>query len=153
MMMLTEETADHLRVSNRLDPKQSIRAGSQYFSDLRDMLPDTVREPDRTWLAIAAYNLGMGHMNGARRIAEGLKKDPDSWFEMKTVLPLLARPEVYQRLKSGRARGGEAVITAENVRMYYDILSRYEPPYRPFAETPASSQANTQAERNSSPPR
>ena len=36
------------------------------------MLPETVREPDRTWLAIAAYNLGMGHMNGARRIAEGI---------------------------------------------------------------------------------
>jgi membrane-bound lytic murein transglycosylase F len=153
MMMLTEDTADHLRVSNRLDPKQSIRAGSQYFSDLRDMLPDTVREPDRTWLAIAAYNLGMGHMNGARRIAEGLKKDPDSWYEMKTVLPLLARPEYFERLKSGRARGGEAVITAENARMYYDILSRYEPPYRPFAESPAAARANAQAERNSSPPK
>ena len=145
MMMLTEDTADHLRVGNRLDPKQSIRAGAQYLSDLRDALPPPIREPDRTWMAIAAYNLGMGHMNGARRIAEGLKKDPDSWYEMKTVLPLLARPEYYQRLKSGRGRGGEAVITAENVRMYYDILSRHEPPYRPFVDT--------QAERNSSPPR
>lgn len=60
MMMLTEDTADHLRVSNRLDPKQSIRAGSQYFSDLRDSLPASVPEPDRSWMAIAAYNLGMG---------------------------------------------------------------------------------------------
>lgn len=135
MMMLTEETADHLRVSNRLDAKQSIRAGSQYFSDLRDSLPATVPEPDRTWMAIAAYNLGMGHLNGARHFAQGLKKDPDSWYEMKTVLPLLARPEYYQRLKSGKARGGEAVITAENVRMYYDILSRNEAPYRPFSES------------------
>jgi membrane-bound lytic murein transglycosylase F len=128
MMMLTEDTADHLRVNNRLDAKQSIRAGSQYFSDLRDSLPESVPEPDRTWMAIAAYNLGMGHFNGARHIAQSLKKDPESWYEMKMVLPLLARPEYYERLKSGRARGGEAVITAENVRMYYDILSRYEAP-------------------------
>ncbi|MBI2306328.1 MAG: membrane-bound lytic murein transglycosylase MltF [Rhodocyclales bacterium] len=134
MMMLTEDTADHLHVGNRLDAKQSIRAGSQYFSDLRDTLPGSIPEPDRTWMAVAAYNLGMGHFNGARHIAQGLKRNPDSWYEMKTVLPLLARPQYYQRLKSGKARGGEAVITAENVRMYYDILSRFEPRYRPFAE-------------------
>ncbi|MFC5300800.1 membrane-bound lytic murein transglycosylase MltF [Azospira restricta] len=134
MMMLTEDTADQLRVSNRLDAKQSIRAGAQYFADLRDALPASVPEPDRTWMAIAAYNMGMGHFNGARHIAQGMKKSTDSWYEMKTVLPLLARPQYYQRLKSGKARGGEAVITAENVRMYYDILSRFEPRYRPFAE-------------------
>jgi membrane-bound lytic murein transglycosylase F len=151
MMMLTEDTADHLRVGNRLDAKQSIRAGSQYFSDLRDSLPESVPEPDRTWMAIAAYNLGMGHFNGARHIAQGLKKDSDSWYEMKMVLPLLARPEYYQRLKSGRARGGEAVITAENVRMYYDILSRYEAPYRPFAESSMGNGGGTASPAQSGP--
>ncbi len=141
MMMLTEDTANHLRVGNRLDARQSIRAGSRYFSDLRDNLPESVPEPDRTWMAVAAYNLGMGHFNGARQIAQGMKKDADSWYEMKQVLPLLARPEIYRRLKSGRARGGEAVITAENVRLYYDILCRFEAPYRPFAEGSMSGDA------------
>ena len=131
MMMLTEDTADQMNVDNRLDPEQSIRAGSRYFADLREALPPSVSEPDRTWMATAAYNLGMGHLNGARHFAQKLKKNPDSWYEMKTVLPLLSRPEYYQRLKSGKARGGEAVIMAENVRMYYDILSRYEAPYQP----------------------
>lgn len=134
MMMLTEETADRLRVDNRLDAKQSILAGAQYLADLRDTFPASVREPDRTWLAIAAYNLGMGHLNAARYIAGTLQRDADSWYEMKTVLPLLARPEYYQRLKSGRGRGGEAVIMTENVRMYYDILNRNEPPYRPLGD-------------------
>jgi membrane-bound lytic murein transglycosylase F len=134
MMMLTEDTADRLRVSNRLDARQSILAGAQYLSDLRDLLPASAREPDRTWLALAAYNLGMGHLNAARYIAQTLNTDPDSWYEMKTVLPLLARPDYYRRLKSGKGRGGEAVIMTENIRMYYDILSRYEAPYRPFAE-------------------
>jgi membrane-bound lytic murein transglycosylase F len=76
----------------------------------------------------------MGHLNAARYIAQTLNTDPDSWYEMKTVLPLLARPDYYRRLKSGKGRGGEAVIMTENIRMYYDILSRYEAPYRPFAE-------------------
>jgi len=44
-------------------------------------------------------------------------------------LPQLARPEVYARLKSGAARGGEAVIMVENIRSYYDILTRFEPPH------------------------
>ncbi len=130
MMMLTGDTADHLGVTNRLDPKQSIYAGAEYFVNLRQSLPDTVQEPDRTWMAVAAYNLGMGHMNGARAIAKSLNKDADSWYEMKTVLPLLSRPQYYQRLKAGRARGGEAVVMAENVRVYYDILRRYQAEHR-----------------------
>jgi membrane-bound lytic murein transglycosylase F len=91
-----------------------------------------VREPDRLWLAIAAYNLGLGHLNGGRSIATSMKADPDSWYEMKKVLPQLSRPEIYRRLKSGKARGGEAVIMVENVRIYADILARHEIAWRPL---------------------
>ncbi len=127
IMMLTEETADHLKVTNRLDAKQSIRAGAKYLADLIDELPAEIPQPDRTWMGLAAYNLGQGHMNGARAIAKSLKRDATSWYEMKQVLPLMAREEYYKRLKSGRARGGEAVIMVENIRKLYDILSRFEP--------------------------
>jgi membrane-bound lytic murein transglycosylase F len=127
MMMLTGETADRLHVTNRLDAKQSILAGAKYFADLVDQLPSDIKNPDRIWMGLAAYNLGMGHLNGARAIAKGIKRDPTSWYEMKQVLPLLAREKYYNRLKSGRGRGGEAVIMVENIRTYYDILSRFEP--------------------------
>ena len=128
MMMLTEDTADALKVSNRLDPAESIRAGALYFLDLIEQLPPSTPHPDRLWMALAAYNLGMGHFRGGRAVAKMLKRDPDSWYEMKQVLPELSRPEIYARLKSGRARGGEAVIMVENIRTYFDILSRLEPP-------------------------
>jgi membrane-bound lytic murein transglycosylase F len=128
MMMLTEDTADRLRVTDRLDARQSILAGTRYLAELKEQLPPEAVEPDRTWLAVAAYNLGMGHMNGARFVAQLVKRDPNSWYEMKQVLPLLAKPEYYSRLKSGAARGGEAVIMTENIRTYYDILRRYEKP-------------------------
>ena len=59
------------------------------------------------------------------------KPDPNSWFDMKRVLPLLSRPQYYTRLRAGRARGGEAVIMVENVRMFYDILCRRELPFHP----------------------
>jgi membrane-bound lytic murein transglycosylase F len=130
IMMLTEDTADRMDVSNRLDARQSIHAGARYLADLIDDLPEEIRQPDRTWIGLASYNLGQGHMNGARAIAKGLKRDANSWYEMKQVLPLMAREEYYKRLKSGRARGGEAVIMVENVRTYYDILSRFEPAHK-----------------------
>ena len=127
MMMLTEDTADHLRVKNRLDAQESIRAGARYLAELAEQIPDSAKHPDRLWLALSAYNLGMGHFRGARSIAKSMKRDPDVWYDMKQVLPQLARPEIYARLKSGAARGGEAVIMVENIRNYYDILSRFEP--------------------------
>jgi len=130
MMMLTEETADERGVDNRLDAAQSIRAGAEYLNKLRNALPPEVKEPDRLWFALAAYNLGMGHLKGGRYIAKTLKADANSWYEMKKVLPLLAKEQYYKRLKSGRGRGGEAVIMVENIRMYADILNRHERPER-----------------------
>ena len=127
IMMLTEDTADRLGVGNRLDPRESIAAGARYLALLRDQLPATVAEPDRTWQALAAYNLGPGHFNAGRNLARQLKADPDSWYDLKRILPLLAQPKYYERLKAGRARGGEAVILVENIRSYYDILARQEP--------------------------
>jgi len=137
MMMLTEDTADYLRVKNRLDAPESIRAGARYLAELAEQIPGA-QHPDRLWLALSAYNLGMGHFRGARAIAQKMKRDPDVWYDMKQVLPQLARPEIYARLKSGAARGGEAVIMVENIRSYYDILSRFEPARdSPYAMRPA----------------
>jgi membrane-bound lytic murein transglycosylase F len=133
MMMLTGDTADRMGVTNRLDAAESIRAGAEYLALLRDSLPAQVAEPDRTWLAIAAYNVGMGHLYGARRLAMRRKLDPNQWHELRRVLPLLALPEHYETLPSGRARGGEAVIMVENIRAFYDILRRNAPPYEAFA--------------------
>jgi membrane-bound lytic murein transglycosylase F len=126
MMMLTEDTADRLRVTDRLDAAREHPRRRALSGRAEGAAAAEVAEPDRTWLAMAAYNLGMGHLNGARFIATLVKRDPDSWYEMKQVLPLLAKPEYYSRLKSGAARGGEAVIMTENIRTYYDILRRYE---------------------------
>jgi membrane-bound lytic murein transglycosylase F len=142
MMMLTEDTADYLHVRNRLDAHESILAGARYLAEIMEAIPEDAPEPDRTWLALAAYNLGMGHFNGARAIAKGLKRDPDSWYEMKKVLPLLARPQYYQRLKSGRGRGGEAVIMVENIRNFYNVLSRFEKPPVAPPQSPGLSRSN-----------
>lgn len=132
MMMLTEDTADRLNVTDRLDASQSIRAGARYFAALRNSLPKYIEEPDRTWVALASYNIGPGHMNGVLSIAKSLGRDVRSWVELKRVLPLMQQPEYAARLKSGPARGGEAVAMAENVRTFYEILKYFQKPYASF---------------------
>lgn len=130
IMMLTADTADRLGVKNRLDPRESILGGARYLRLLIDMIPASVAEPDRTWMALAAYNLGPGHFAAALRLTRKLGLNPNVWIDVKDVLPKLAQRRYASMLGYGYARGGEARAFVENVRIYYDILSRYEPPYR-----------------------
>lgn len=127
MMMLTEDTADRMNVSNRLDARESILAGANYLLLLKEQMPERIPEPDRTWLALAAYNQGFSHLEDARILTERAKMNPDSWSDVKKWMPLLSQPKFYQTLKHGYARGGEAVILVESIRNYYDMLKRLEP--------------------------
>ena len=132
LMMLTAETADRMRISDRLNARQSILGGARYLAMLKDALPDRIPEPDRTWLALAAYNQGQGHLEDARRIAQARGGNPDSWADVKEALPYLSRGNYARVMKYGYARGAEALLFAENIRNYYDILLRLEPEYNPL---------------------
>ncbi|NOU01387.1 MAG: membrane-bound lytic murein transglycosylase MltF [Gallionella sp.] len=127
MMMLTEETADRMQLSNRLDARENIIAGAKYLSVIKESIPDRIQEPDRTWLALAAYNQGLGHLEDARVLTSRAKQNPDSWADVKKWMAQLNQPEVYDTVKHGYARGGEAVILVENIRNYHDMLKRIEP--------------------------
>jgi len=132
LMMLTSETADRLGVSDRLDARQNIIAGARYLKMLKDTLPERITEPDRTWLALASYNVGYGHLEDARIMTQRHGLNADTWVDVKKTLPLLTRSDFYITVKRGFARGAEAVILTENIRNYFDILVRYEESYRPL---------------------
>lgn len=126
MMMLTEATADRMGVQNRLDARESIMAGARYLQLLKEQLPLRISEQNRLWLALAAYNQGMGHLEDARVLAARQGLNPDVWAEVKSVMPWLSRPEYYAHSKHGQARGGEAVVHVETVRLYQDMLKRLD---------------------------
>jgi len=132
LMMLTGDTADRMGVKDRLDARQSILGGARYLALLKETLPERIPEPDRTWLALAAYNQGQGHLEDARRIAKSQGGNPDSWADVKEALPHLGRGTYAKLMKYGYARGAEALQFAENIRNYYDILLRLEPEYKPL---------------------
>jgi len=122
IMMLTQATADYLGIEDREDPGASIYGGAQYYARQTERVADTVAEPDRTWMALAAYNVGFNHVKDARMIVERLGGNPDSWVDLSEALPLLAQRKWYTQLPYGYARGWEPVLYVNNIRAYYNIL-------------------------------
>ncbi len=127
LMMLTDETAARLEVKNRLDARESIIGGARYFALLKEALSPKIEEPDRSFLGLAAYNLGLGHLEDARILTQRAGLDPNKWQDVRQVIGKLADPDVFQTLKHGYARGFEAMQLVDNVRNYYEILERNAP--------------------------
>lgn len=122
IMMLTQVTAKQLGLSNRLDPNQSIFGGTKYFLQRKRKLPGRIKDPDRTWMALAAYNVGFGHLEDARILTQKQGLNPDKWIYVKQSLPLLSQKKWHKQTKYGFARGWEPVRYVENIRGYYDLL-------------------------------
>jgi len=122
IMMLTEDTAKYLGLDDRVDPKNSIFGGAQYYARQTERVADSVDEPDRTWMALAAYNVGFNHIKDARQIVEWQGGNPDTWVDISKTLPLLAQRNWYSRVPFGYARGWEPVLYVNNIRSYYNIL-------------------------------
>jgi membrane-bound lytic murein transglycosylase F len=127
IMMLTEETAGVLGVEDRTNPEESIRGGARYFADIVTRIPAQIPEPDRTWFALAAYNMGYGHVLDARRITRSRGGNADRWLEVRPNIKLLADPEHCTAARHGCARGGETVYFVDNIRAYYNVLAWLAP--------------------------
>jgi len=121
LMMLTEATARFIGV-NRLDAYQSILGGARYLKYIYKQLPESVPEPDRTWMALASYNQGWGAVLDARNITKMWGGEPDRWVDVRKSLLLLTQSKWNRHAKYGYARGYEAVGYVTNIRSYYDIL-------------------------------
>lgn len=122
IMMLTHATAKFVGIEDRRDPIQSIQGGAQFLRHMIDTIPERIEEPDRTWMALAAYNVGYGHLEDARKITQQRNGNPDKWVDVKENLPLLSKKKWYSKTKYGYARGYEPVGYVENIRNYHELL-------------------------------
>lgn len=122
-MMLTTDTAKYVGIIDRNDPTESIEGGAKYLRYMIDKMPSQIREPDRTWMALAAYNVGYGHLEDARKITQKRGGNPDKWVDVKENLPLLTKKKWYSKTKHGYARGNEPVKYVANIRNYFELLA------------------------------
>ncbi|WP_416399140.1 membrane-bound lytic murein transglycosylase MltF [Allohahella sp. A8] len=123
LMMLTLRTAKEVGIKNRLDPESSVRGAAVYLRGLRQRLDEDIVEPDRTWFALAAYNVGIGHVRDAQEITRQKGDDPNKWVNVMKYLPLLQNREYYEKTRYGKARGWEPVHYVQNIRRFYDVLA------------------------------
>ena len=126
LMMLTNPTASEMGVADRTNPAQSIDGGARYLRSIKDRLPESIVGNDRLYMAMAAYNVGLGHLYDARNIAEMRGGNPDSWQDVRAALPLLQQREWHSQTRHGYARGGEPVIYVRNIRRYYEMIEYVE---------------------------
>lgn len=126
IMQLTMDTSNFLGVTDRRSPEQSIDGGARYLRAMIDRMPPRVLQPDRTWMALAAYNVGLSHLEDARIITQQQGGDPNKWHDLEKYLPLLAKEEWHSKTKYGYARGYEPVQYVHRIRSYYDILVKID---------------------------
>jgi len=127
LMMLTSSTAEEMGIADRSNPRQNILAGAKYFLDVLAKVPERIPEPDRTWFAVAAYNVGFGHLEDARVLAQSRGLNPDSWDDVSKQLPLLANEQWYDRAKRGYCRGWEPVQYVTRVQRFLKLLEWQTP--------------------------
>ena len=123
LMQILPSTAKDLGIADLFDPVQNINAGVQHLKDLYDHF-DQAHGEDRLLIALAAYNIGQGHINDARDLAKKKGLDPDKWVSLSKTLPLLQYRKYFMNTQYGFCRGTEPIRYIKQILIYYDVLKR-----------------------------
>jgi len=141
LMQLTRQTAKSLGVTDILDPLQNIQAGVLHLKMLYDFFSNAP-EPDRMFIALAAYNVGQGHLWDARDLARQFNLDPNRWASLEQTLPLLRYRKYYKKARYGYCRGTEPIKYVRQIYFYYDILKRHGIEYERIPDPAGSADRN-----------
>lgn len=125
IMQVTPETAERMKIKNPLDPRQNILGGAEYLKLLHQYFPKNISQIDRWALTLVAYNMGLGHLKDAQKIAVQKNRDPYLWKDIQEILPLMEQPEVYNKLRHGKARGTETVDFVNRVFAFNDLIQHH----------------------------
>lgn len=80
LMQIMPETADLVRMNEYEEPEQNIRVGVRLLEWLnKNLKPDVPDSTQRVKFVLAAYNVGLGHVKDAQRLAEKYNKNPEIW--------------------------------------------------------------------------
>lgn len=117
-MQLLPSTALSVGVVDAFDPEAGIRGGVTYLDKMRARFDHDISPRERTWFALAAYNIGFERIARARRQAEISGFDPNRWFgHVERVMRDMAN--------NGNGCGcGQTVVYVRRIRSLYNTYSR-----------------------------
>lgn len=120
LMQVMPRTAREMGIEDLDDPTSGIHAGVRYLAWMRDRYEDDLPADQRTWFALASYNVGHGHVQDARSLAAARGWDPDRWFgHVERAILLKRRRDVATRTRYGWCRCDEPVRYVRAVRKRY----------------------------------
>lgn len=112
LMMLTQDTASEMGVSDRTNPTQSIQGGAKYLDKLDNYFWQ-VDESERLWFVLSAYNMGPGTVKSIQRKLKAQGDNPNSWTDFYAYLSKNAK-------KNGRYVQCMHYVT--NIRTYFETI-------------------------------
>lgn len=119
LLQLMPETGLRFGADDLTDPYQNISAGYDYILWLDRRLSANVSNPsERVKFVLAAYNVGLGHVMDAIRLAEKFGKDASVWNgNVETAILLKSNPAYYSDpvVKHGFCRATETVAYVKSV--------------------------------------
>ena len=128
LMQLMPETAKRFGVDDPTVPEQNIKAGVKFIHWLDERLvnyiPDT---KERVKFTLAAYNVGLGHIMDAMRLAEKFGLNKQLWDKnVEVALLHKSNPAFYSDpvVKHGYCRGSETVNYVKCVMERYKSYSQ-----------------------------
>lgn len=130
LMQIMPATAEAFGVDNIENPKQNVKGGILLLNSLNNQflknIPDSTQ---RVKFVLAAYNIGLGHVNDAQRLAEKYGKNPLIWENNVEIYLQHKAEEKYFKdevVRWGYCRGEEATKFVRNVtnnyRQYVNII-------------------------------
>ncbi len=120
LMQLLPATARAVGVSNPFDPDAGIRGGIAYLSALRARFDDAISPRERTWFALAAYNVGFQRVERARAAAAAAGLDPHRWFgHVERIMRNMAR-------EGSGCHCGQTVVYVRAIRSLYNTYFRLQ---------------------------
>ncbi len=125
LMQLMPETAETFGVQSDdlKSPERNISGGLKFLIWLDDKLKNDVPDQnERIKFVLASYNVGLGHVQDAMRLAKKYGKDPTKWNDVGYYLLNKSKPKFFNDpvVKYGYCRGEEPY------QYVNEILERYE---------------------------
>ena len=136
-MQLMPNTAKKYGVDTSSPPDKQIEAGIKYIklldAQLKDYIPDSI---ERKKFVLASYNVGIGHVFDARRLAEKYNKNPDLWNNnVDSFLLLKSKPKYYldSVVYYGYCRGSEPFNFVNEIFERYNNYKNVVKEYSSFS--------------------
>jgi membrane-bound lytic murein transglycosylase F len=131
LMQLMPATAKQmgLGVYQLTSPEQNIRAGIKYLQWLENSWQPHIKDREELIkFVLASYNVGMGHVWDARRLAEKYNLNPQKWEgNVEKMLLNITKPQYYKDkvVKYGYCRGEEPVTYVKNILTQYTSYKHF----------------------------